>query len=75
MTHRVVMNTIRCPHCDSTIMVEVDHDGRATIECDETSCGAIWDAFGVPVRTPEQFQAEVAKIGAEYASGYAARKD
>jgi uncharacterized Zn finger protein len=55
-----------CPHCGSSVTVEVTNADVKTIECDSTSCGATWDVFGQPVRTPEQFQAEVAALAFEW---------
>lgn len=69
---------IVCTHCGSDIDAIWDGSGlpcdaKVTIECESTSCGAIWDASGDVVRTPEQYQAEVDKLAASYRNAY--RKD
>lgn len=67
------MKTIRCAYCGSEITAYMDDSGlpwdaKVVIECDDTSCGAIWDASGNVTRTPEQYRAEVEKLAESYRS-------
>ena len=61
---------ITCPYCGAKIGVDISNDLHshpvAEMECSNISCGAIWNSSGDPVRTPEQYQAEVAALAARW---------
>ncbi|WP_114906652.1 hypothetical protein [Ornithinimicrobium murale] len=62
---------ITCTYCGSEVSAFWDDSGLAwdakvTIECESTSCGAIWDASGDVTRTPQEYQDEVDKLAESY---------
>lgn len=62
--------SLRCPYCGEDLLVHVEYDHTATIECASVTCGARWDSSGYPQHTPTQFQEAVQALAARYAQRY-----